>query len=302
MSILGRASFEYHRLRVRAQARMRAMARPENTLATQVCAFNARRVIFTVTAGRTGSQTLSRIMNHVPDAVALHEPRPQYSSVMREAVRSPWVARRFMRHVKMPAILSLSQTIYIETSHLFCKGFLEPALALGLRPALIFLERDLRETAVSLLHKTAVPGRSREGRQYLMAPDDLAYVAIRDHAAMSDYQLCYWYCLEISHRQQLYRQLADRLGLDHFTIRTQELNDEGRISALLDHFGLAADGASRDNLLATLGVRHNASRDQLVMPERVDEAEAEVEARITGRATLDEVVARINALTKSGGW
>ena len=302
MSIIGRVSFEYHRLRVRAQARMRAMARPENTLSSQVCAFNARRVIFTVTAGRTGSQTLSRIMNHVPGAVALHEPRPQYSSVMREAVRSPWVARRFIRHVKMPAILAPSQTVYIETSHLFCKGFLEPALALGLRPALIFLERDLRETAVSLLHKNAVPGRSREGRQYLIAPDDLTYVTIRDHAGMSDYQLCYWYCLEIAHRQHLYRQLADRLGLDHFTIRTPELNDAGRISALLDHFGLVTDGASRTRLVAALGVRHNAWGDKMVMPQRVDEAEAEVEARITGRATLDEVVTRINALTTAGGW
>lgn len=262
----------------------------------QISQFNDRGAVFTVTAGRTGTDTLRHILKSVPGVDSFHEPQPQYRFIMKRAVRNTAFARDFFLYVKVPAILNMTTKTYAETSHLFCKAFLEPALAVGVRPALVFLKRDLRETALSLLSKSAIPSRTKEGRQYLIAPDDEVYVKLDKFDELSDYQLCYWYCMEIAHRQMIYLKVAEEYGLKICEIETGELSDPKKISDLLGQLQL---GRNADALvLHGLGKRHNALASQRVSPPDLDAQEDALCARVIHWAEPETVFKRIDRLAE----
>ena len=82
-----------------------------------------------MTTGRTGTGYLAHLLGIFRDTLTFHEPDPSYVSCMRQAQADREVARSFLLEIKLPAIARQAvRPIYIETSHLFCKGFLEPWL------------------------------------------------------------------------------------------------------------------------------------------------------------------------------
>ncbi len=121
-------------------------------------------------------------------------------------------AREFLVNSKLPAIATHEPSVYVETSHLFCKGFLEPAQQLGLRFDLIVLRRPAREVARSLYELATIPARTDWGRSFLLAPNDPGVLPLPGWETMHDYQLCYWYCLEIERRAKLYPKLVAEHG------------------------------------------------------------------------------------------
>ena len=124
------------------------------------------RMIFTVTNGRSGSGYLQALMERVNGVRAEHEPAPRFDALMRDVQFAPDLATRFWRAVKLPAIAKVEEPVYVETSHLFCKGFLEPLIGLGTPFDIVILRRDKRAIARSLWRNGSVPGRSRRGRQF----------------------------------------------------------------------------------------------------------------------------------------
>ena len=58
-----------------------------------------------------------------------------------------------------------------------------------------------------------VPERTENGRLVLLGPRDPGVLRLPDWPSFSDYQLCYWYALEIERRQTYYQQNARALGL-----------------------------------------------------------------------------------------
>ena len=84
-----------------------------------------KKLVFTVATGRCGTAFFSEILRLVPGATSLHEPEPQYAEVLRQVQQQPETARAFLIQQKLPVIARDQKNIYIETSHLFCKGFLE---------------------------------------------------------------------------------------------------------------------------------------------------------------------------------
>lgn len=161
-----------------------------------------RRLVFTISTGRAGTRHLAFCLGLFRDVEARHEPHPKFSDVLRRALEEPGAAREFWTDRKLPRIARGRLPIYAETSHVVCKGFLESLLELGHRPHLIHVHRDPRSVALSLWRLDTVPGRTRRGIKYYLGPRDPGVLPLRWRAPRPphDYQLCFWYCLEIERR------------------------------------------------------------------------------------------------------
>ncbi|MDU8913518.1 hypothetical protein [Aestuariicoccus sp. MJ-SS9] len=185
----------------------------------------------------------------------------------------------------------------VETSHAFCKGFFEPSVAAGFRPSLLLLTRDTRTTALSHRRKNAVPRRTDAGFAHLIAPSDDVYLPVADPASLSDYQLCYWYCLEIQLRQTLYTRIAEKLDMKVVRMETSELSDMDRLVEVVTPLGLA-DATSARAALARAGVEkaHNATpKAKQTAPDFDLETEgAALLARLGPPATVADVQVRID--------
>src|SRR5580704_14899020 len=101
----GRApSAPLNRLGGRAVPRW-AMARlPSDEVASAV---RAKRCVFTLTAGRSGSNYLQQLFAHLPGTRSEHEPEPGFVHVLRRAQHNPEAAHRFWLDVKLPHIAKL---------------------------------------------------------------------------------------------------------------------------------------------------------------------------------------------------
>ncbi len=246
-----------------------------------------KRLIFTVTTGRSGTAYLAQLLRTVPRVAAFHEPEPRFSHILREVQREPSLARRFWLEKKLPAIARVRAPIYAETSHLFCKGFAEPLLELGLVPDLILLSRPHREVALSLYQLGTIPGRTEKAMTYYLSPDDPGVLPLPGWVSMHDYQLCYWYCLEIERRSRHYEALFRERGARVTRIALAELNTEAGFRRLLDDLALPAmHFLARWRYRRVVGQRVNAKRGkkrEVSPPGDLDVLEQEVEALVGGR-------------------
>lgn len=174
-----------------------------------------KRLVLTITTGRSGTGFLARALGAWPAVRALHEPRPRFSSAFRAVQAAPHLAREFWTTEKLAAIERGPRPIHAETSHLACKGFLESLVELGVRPDLVHLRRDPRAVARSLWSLRTIPGRTLRGVRYYLSPSDRTFLPLEPARAerLSDYQLCYWYCLEIDARAAHYRARFAPLGV-----------------------------------------------------------------------------------------
>jgi hypothetical protein len=194
-----------------------------------------KRFIFTVTSGRTGTGYLAHLLGIFRNTDTYHEPAPAYDLVLREVQHHPEIAHSFLVNSKIPAILGMSaSSIYIETSHLFSKGFLEPWLNIpGLPvPDIILLTRDHREVSLSFLSLNSIPGKSNKGMRFMLAPSDPScFTEVDGWESFNDYQLCYWYCLETAERRSQYRALIQSKGGRTFSTSIDRLQT---LSGFLD--------------------------------------------------------------------
>ena len=166
-----------------------------------------KRLIFTVTTGRSGTGYLAEMLSFIPYVHSCHEPEPRFSNVMRWAQKDKTIAVKFWMDKKLPQIANEKAPIYIETSHLFCKGFIEPLLDMDIIPDLIILTRPDRDVAKSMLRLGTIPGRTEKGLKYYLSPEDPGVLSLPNWESLHDYQLCYWYCLEIKRRSIYYEHI-----------------------------------------------------------------------------------------------
>jgi hypothetical protein len=247
-----------------------------------------KRLIFTVTTGRSGTRYLARALGTFRRVHAEHEPHPTFSSAMRTVASAPHTAAEFWRRRKLPRIARTKKPIYAETSHLVCKGFLESLIELGGRPTLVHLFRPEREVAGSLWKLDTVPGRTFKGVKYYLSPADACFLPPGgdpgfDVSGWHDYQMCYWYALEIAERARVYVKRFAPLGVELHRVDLAELRDHAGVEAL----GARLDLGPRHSLarLAPAGGKHRNAKsakklDRSLPDERLDELEAEVQAAV----------------------
>jgi hypothetical protein len=251
-----------------------------------------KRLIFTVTAGRTGTQYLSRLLAGLPGVTVAHEPLPSFQTVLPEARDNPAVALRFLEEKKLPHIASLPGEVYVETSHYACKGFIEPMMQLGVVPDLILLKRQPRQVAASwfLLGADmcdATIRRMREGRgsRRMLTPAEPNFLPLERVEGLNDYQLCYWYALESAARMRHYDALVSGRGGKTF-------------ETCMEHL---ADGRESPRLMAWLG-RHIPDTDPGRSNEKSEEKRPEriAQLRLLDLDTLEQEV-RDRCLPGSSG-
>jgi hypothetical protein len=245
--------------------------RPPADPAALLAAVRAKTLVVTVTAGRTGTTFLTHLLALCPDTTSRHEPEPSFVPVLRLAQRDPELARRFLLEYKLPFIADVPTRRYVETGHLLCKGFLEPLLALGVAPQLIALRRSPRRVATSLLSRRTVPGRGKLGLKYLLHPSDPGVLPLRGWTGFSDYQLCFWYALEIERRQRGYRAPVEAAGGAWVDVTAEELHDADRFLAVADALSLLPGDADRAALRAAhariAGVTHNPNAEAVAITD-----------------------------------
>lgn len=245
-----------------------------------------KRLIFTVTTGRSGTGLLASALALFRDVAAFHEPKPTFSSALRTVLAAPATAREFWLEHKLPRIARARKPIYAETSHLPCKGFLESLLELGVRFELVHLQRDPRAVALSMLALRSVPGRTFLGTKYYLSPwdADLARpIPVLATQQPSDYQLCYWYTLEIEARAERWRDRESELAAPISCVTLDELTRANGAAQLGERLALGP--------LSTLG----RLRAQGLGAAKVNERMHKKRPVELARALLDEQEAELRA-------
>ncbi|MBU2534246.1 MAG: hypothetical protein KKB37_16010 [Alphaproteobacteria bacterium] len=198
-----------------------------------------KNVIMCFSPGRSGSQLLARLLGLADDTHSVHEPEPTFQAVT-EAVRTrAEETLRFVRDVKLPAILASPQPNYAETSHLFGKGPFEAFVELGVPFRLVMLHREPREVAKSHWRINAIPARAKKKQQYLLHPGLDSVMKMPGWEKMTNYQLCYWYCLEIERRKALYAEKCRARDIPVVEIHLAELLDFNTVKQLCESLSLS---------------------------------------------------------------
>lgn len=182
-----------------------------------------KELIFTVTSGQSGTKLLAVLLSEVLGIAAEHEPPPRANFVLRPTIEDSNYGLKWLIEEKLPVIAALPGAYYAETSHLYCKAFIELLLGLGLNLKFIILRRAATDVARSLFQMNVIPSRTEAGRLVLLSPDDPSVLAPPNWKQFSDYQLCYWYVREIERRQAMYRSQFDLLGMKYFDMALDEL-------------------------------------------------------------------------------
>lgn len=236
--------------------------------------------IFTVTPGRSGTKSLQHVLAAHPYIHAAHEERPFISMEMLRR-DPPFDLRGWFARVKWPVIQACDKPTYIDTSHIYCKGYLEMVVEqLGRWPDLIILRRDPRAVALSLFRLMDIPGRSITGRRYYLSPDDkwLMTTLSEDFLRRAHpYQLCYWYVLAIQRRMDYYAGITTGRVYNY---HAEDIGNRDAFEAMLDYFGLSTDCADFWETYNECA-RHNYNRKY--------GRKYEIAKRLTGDGTRDIV-------------
>jgi len=220
-----------------------------------------KRPVFTVSAGRSGTKFLAKLLGLFPDTAAHHEPSPSFVHAMRHAQSNPEAALAFVRDHKLGAIARTPEARYVETSHLFGKGFAEAFIRLGVVPDVVILRRHPREIALSLLRMNSVPARTGLGVRYLLQPDDPGVLPFPGWTHATNYQLCFWYALEMERRQDHYAGVFRTLGTNVVESQLADLLDFESFRTLAGGLGFLTT-AERDldrRYAEIAAVKHNST-------------------------------------------
>jgi hypothetical protein len=224
-------------------------------------AAGGKRLVFALTTGRSGTDFLAHALAGIPGLAACHEPEPQFAAVMREAQRDAGIARRFWQDHKLPAIRRHAEPIYVETSHLFGKGFVEPLLDLGVVPDAVVLERPHRKVAASLYRLNTTPGRTPKALRFYLSPADETFLELPGWETLHDYQLCYWYCLETERRNAWYSALLRGRGARVVATSLDEIADVEGFARLLSGLALPPLPLARRMAWRLFGKRRRNIKD-----------------------------------------
>lgn len=131
--------------------------------------------IFSINTGRSGSNYLGNIFNHVSGCRTFHEPNPiGNGQVMYRYAQGDLESMRKFSQEKVEVIKELKgdYQVYVETNHCFIKGFgwFIPQYLPEERIGVIILKRDKSKIAESLLRIGCSP-LNKLGRDWISTPD-----------------------------------------------------------------------------------------------------------------------------------
>jgi len=261
-----------------------------------------RNLVFTVTAGRTGT-LFAQLFALLPDTTSVHEPAPTFHAYLRRIKRDHDFAKKFLLYYKLPFIAAVPSRNYVEFSHVFCKGFLEPLLELGLIPNLLLFWRPPRLIALSYFERNVVPERTFYGLQFLLSPRHRDTLPLPAWRHKRDYQLIFWYALEIELRQCEYSHLVRAAGGAVCDVTANDLRDFQRFVDIIKNLSLLSPNVHCDTLLSQHAANGAISWNQNFHPLRKYRGDLDAEEEqvwqaisVTNRQLRSSIERRYNGL------
>jgi hypothetical protein len=90
-----------------------------------------------------------------------------------------------------------------------------------------------------MMQLDTIPGRSERGLRWYLSPDDPSNMTqLIDWREMSDYQLCYWYCLEIEHRMDVYADFVTHEGGTYASCTAEQVSTWHGLYGLIEALDL----------------------------------------------------------------
>ena len=201
-----------------------------------------KSITLTVTAARSGTRLLSKLLSEVPGMHADHEEVPHsepsfcYSRLAN--VSDPTVGRNFVENYFVNYISNLPCDYYACTAQSTSKGYVEHFLDLGLRPNFIIIRRDPRLIAKSLWELEWIPGKHPLHRIWYPGPQEPGVLPLEDWMNTHSYQLCYWYVAECERRAQLYQKIFEEKRISFWNTTIEQMLDVAHFNNMMDHFHL----------------------------------------------------------------
>lgn len=161
-----------------------------------------KRIIFTLTTGRSGTALLAKLLKPLLQVHADHEPKPLFSDALVYLKTRPDFDIHEFCKMKLKAIQQSmdDKDIYIETCHSFGKGFIGPMREICSDIEIIILHRNPIDVTMSMYRLGDIPGRTKTGLHWYLSPkDNMSFTTLKYsiQEAYTDFQLCYWYTQEM---------------------------------------------------------------------------------------------------------
>jgi hypothetical protein len=200
----------------------------ENRLQQAREELKTRRLIFTISPGRAGSEYLATLLRSAENVHALHEPLPRMNGrILEMAMSRPPGESYVKRRIKLLGInraLSRldSDTIYAETSHMFIKSFHDVVLDYYENVEVIILRRQLHKVLKSFVELGFFSDINPVADRWMHKPGSAnsATELLRPLDEMDQYEKCIAYLLDIE-------GLARAFRTSHPDIKTHEITLDG---------------------------------------------------------------------------
>lgn len=200
--------------------------------------------IFTISAGRTGTSWLSKLLSENMGTLALHEPLDiddfgtQMPSIRTMRGFNDYGMERTVREFWDHKLSDL-KTPYIETNHTLAKCGLIEALAdsdLAKRATLIVLRRDLAKQCVSYIMRNDFSNITLDWQWYLSPSYRNVIVNPVAFQKLGQIGTALWYCCEMEARQAFYIQkYADQLNF--IEVQLEQISTHEGATDLLQTLG-----------------------------------------------------------------
>ena len=221
-----------------------------------------QNLIFVITNGRSGSSRLAKLFACLKNVDAFHEPSPSFGPYMHDVAGNIELGKIFFRYLKFPAIAKFNKPFYVETTHMFCKGYFEALFQFNIPFSIIILKRDRRSIAKSMYALNTIPGRSQDGIRYYLQPNEAKFIQLGDWSQLTDYQLCYWHVCEIEIRQKFYSRLMKERQMMVAEVDTDALNTEGVFENLLANLNIEVSSDELKKISAIRTSRENEKKNK----------------------------------------
>jgi len=231
--------------------------------------------VFVATTGRSGSESLSRILAGVDGAVCYHEPYPiMYNDCPDGTDPQKYFARNFSKIKRINIRRSAAgYRYYVETNHQFIKNFSSLAVThFRKKIKIIHLVRRAEAVAGSFYSIGSIPGQTRTGRIYLLDPrsDDnriqMADLLYADTRFQHDFFKCLWYWYEVETRFKEF--LASNPDIPWIEMRTSDLNKKDALLEMVAKLEIKVDPRRIESLVGTHCNRKTSAKSREIPLEQ----------------------------------
>lgn len=224
-----------------------------------------RKYIFCINSGRAGSQYLSKLLSTAKDIQAFHEPHPQMINKHLDAINNYDYSYSYNdRCIKVDAINKLtknwnSNTIYVETSHMFIKTFWDVIInELEGDIKVVSLKRDLPKVLKSFIELSYF-NRNGEALKWMSLPDakTATVKCIKPYYGMNHYEKCIAYLIDIEGRREKFtKEYSDRIS----ECRLERLNDMHCVNRVFKELDIQPTNRTNKLLGQKINVRNHRKK------------------------------------------